>query len=165
MQPLKLFALDAEDLEVVSAHVQDAVGRVGDMAFLPGQKRFAMILNRFDWAGVRDGDGSRSRTTSYERRRTALHFERVTAAKTRNLPRHDVDHVVNLLAVRFEPAGDSDQAPAGIVELDFSGGATIRLDVECVEARLSDLGPAWATSSRPEHVVSDDAAAAGDKHD
>lgn len=152
MQPLKLFALDAEDLEVVSAHVQDAVGRVGDMAFLPGQRRFAIILNRFDWSSANDDAGQASRTTTYERRRTALHFERVISAKTKNLPRHDADRVVNLLAVRFEPASDADQAPAGIVELDFSGGATIRLDVECVEARLSDLGPTWATSHRPEHV-------------
>ena len=159
MQPLKLFALDAEDLEIVSAHVQDAVGRVGDMAFLPAQKRFALILNRFDWTSAGEGSGSGA---AYERRRAALHFERVTAAKTKDLPRHDADSVVNLLAVRFEPAADPDRAPAGTIELDFSGDATIRLDVECIEAQLSDLGPAWATSNRPEHTVSDQAAAGKD---
>lgn len=159
MQQLKLFALDAEDLEIVSAHVQDAVGRVGDMAFLPAQKRFALILNRFDWTSA--GEGSRSGAAEYERRRTALHFERVTAAKTKDLPRHDADSVVNLLAVRFEPAADPNRAPAGTIELDFSGDATIRLDVECIEAQLSDLGPAWATHNRPEHPMSDDAMAGG----
>ena len=35
MPDLKLIALDAEDLGVISAHLQDAVLRVGDMVYLP----------------------------------------------------------------------------------------------------------------------------------
>lgn len=153
MQPIRLFALDAEDLDVVSAHVQDAVGRIGDMAFLPRQKRFALIVNRFDWLSA---DPAGKPRAEFERRRAALHFERVLSVKARNLPMADPDRVVNLLAIRFE-VGD---APAGTVELVFSGDAAIRLEVECVEARLSDLGPAWATRARPDHEA-DDATAGG----
>ncbi|MEO1200277.1 MAG: DUF2948 family protein [Pseudomonadota bacterium] len=157
MRPLRLFALDEEDLALVSAHLQDAIGRVGDMAFLPKERRFAVIFNRFDWAGVDADDGNgtgRSRARSYERRRTALHFERVLRAQVRGLPRTDKDALVNLLAIRFEPS----DPPAGMIELVCSGDAAIRLDVECVEARMSDLGPAWATQARPDHHLDEDEA-------
>lgn len=141
MGKLKLFVFDTEDLEVLSAHLQDAVARVADIAWLPADKRFVVILNRFDWTE----DTARGRT--HQRRRTALHFERVEAVRQRGVDRGDPDAVLNLLAVRFEEK----IAPGGTVELVFSGGATIRLDVECLEARLSDLGPAWSTESVPAH--------------
>ena len=150
MQPLRLFALDAEDLAIVSAHVQDAVGRVGDMAFLPAERRFALIVNRFDWLDAPNDEPPAARR-AYRRRRTALHFDRVLGARTRGLPRRDGDRIVNLLAIRFEET----DAPAGTVELVFSGDATIRLEVECIEARLSDLGAAWATDNLPHHNVAE----------
>lgn len=62
MDKLKLIALDAEDLAVVSAHLQDAVLKVADMAYLPREKRFAMLVNRFDWASVIKGAKRRSRS-------------------------------------------------------------------------------------------------------
>ena len=75
MTPLKLLALDVEDLQVVSSHLQDAVVRVGDMAYVPSQKRFAAILNRFDWESAeKDGKG-------YKRLRTALRFDGVLRAQ------------------------------------------------------------------------------------
>ena len=49
MSELKLIALDAEDLSVLSANLQDAVLRIADIAYLPREKRFAAIANRFDW--------------------------------------------------------------------------------------------------------------------
>ncbi len=142
MKQLKLIALDAEDLEILSAHLQDAVGLVADVAYLPKEKRFVMLLNRFVW----EETGGRWQR-SFERRRTALHFERVEACRCRGLDPKAKDNVVNLLAIRFEPG----EAPAGHVDLLFSGDVTIRLEVECVEARVKDLGPAWSTKGRPDH--------------
>ncbi len=141
MGQLKLFALDTDDLEVLSAHMQDAVARVGDFAWLPAEKRFVLIVNRFD----RTEDPARDNT--HQRRRTALHFERVEAVRRRGIRQDNPDAVLNLLAIRFEETN----APGGAVELIFSGGAAIRLEVECLEARMADLGPAWSTSSVPAH--------------
>lgn len=140
MEPLKLAAFDADDLAVVSAHVQDALVRVGDLAYLADQKRFALVAKRFDWEAVE---------AEPRRRLTGFHFERVQAVRTRDIDRQKPDEVKNLLAITFT-AGD---APSGTVELVFAAGGTIQLDVECIEARLKDLGPVWGAQSRPAHDV------------
>ena len=142
MTLLKLLALDEEDLQVVSSHLQDAVVRVGDMVFLPSQKRFVAIVNRFDWESATNA-GSKD----FKRRRAGLRFDRVLSAKHKELRPEKPDRVLSLLAIQFE-AGD---APSGKVTLTFSGGVVIQLDVECVEAELRDLGPSWVTRNKPEH--------------
>lgn len=139
MTTLKLLALDDEDLQVVSSQLQDAVVRVGDMAYVPSQKRFAAILNRFDWTRAEDG--------RYRRLRTALRCDRVLGAQHKGLEPEKQDRVLSLLAIRFEEA----DAPSGKIVLLFSGGITIQLDVECVEVELRDLGPSWHTPHKPEH--------------
>src|SRR5436189_2142552 len=96
MTDLKLIALDEEDLAVVSSLLQDAVVRVADMTYLPGQKRFAAVLNRFDWEKALSGDGK-----SYRRRRTALRFDRVFAAQLKNIKPRAGERILLLLVVRF----------------------------------------------------------------
>jgi hypothetical protein len=142
MKPLKLIALDEEDLAVVSSHLQDAVIRVGDMVYQPSKKRFAAVLNRFDWEAAQTGNGK-----DFKRRRAALRFDRVFGAQLRNIRPSAEERVLSLLAVHFEP----DEAPAGKLTLTFSGDASIQLKVECIEGELRDLGPAWNTRSKPEH--------------
>ena len=145
MTPLKLVALDEDDLKIVSAHVQDAVMKVGDLEFLRPRGLFVMPMNRFAWE-IRTGFlGGRP-----ERRNSVLHFSRVLSARTSGITPGKPDEVVSLLAVTFAPSAD---APAGAIDLVFSGGGAIRLDVECVEARLADLGGAWEASSRPAHRI------------
>jgi len=142
-KPLKLIALDEEDLEIVSSHLQDAVVRVGEMAYQPSQKRFAAVLNRFNWEqAVKAGEDRGN-----ERRRTALRIDRVLAAQLKSLRPSQADRTLSLLAVRFKV----DDHPSGYVTLTFSGGASIRLKVECIEAELTDLGPSWTARSRPRH--------------
>jgi len=146
MQPadrLRLQAIDEEDLAVLSAHVQDAILKVGDLSYLPKEKRFAIAMNRFGWE-VDD-----SEDTTHQRRRSALVFDRVAAVQCCNLRRDRPEAVLELLAVSFEPA----DAPTGFVTLHFAAGVMVRLEVECIEARLADLGPAWATASKPRHEV------------
>ena len=152
MDDLKLIALDEDDLNVVSAHLQDAVMRVADIAYLPQERRFAAILNRFDWGAAETAEDS-SGKPAYIRRRTAFRLERVTGARTQELDLADKKRVLNLLAVRFEPVAEGD--PAGHVTLFFAAGAAIRLDVECIEAEMRDLGGAWTTKSKPVHADDD----------
>ena len=144
MPPLKLLALDDEDLKVISAHVQDAVLRVDDIHYLAAEKRMVLAMNRFVWEEPR-----RFLRSHNERRRSVLHFDRVMSAKTAGIDRDKPAEVLSLLAVRFVPT----EAPAGFVDLVFSAEATIRLEVECIEARLADLGGAWEATSRPAHRV------------
>jgi len=143
MSQLKLIALDTQDLEIVSAHVQDAVIKVADLTYIAGDKRFVLAMNRFVWEN-RSGFFTRR----HERRRAVLHFDGVRAVKSTGLARDGSEDMLSLLAVRFEPGSE---APSGRIELTFSGGAAVRLDVDYVEARLSDLGAAWETGSRPVH--------------
>jgi hypothetical protein len=138
---LRLIAFDAEDLAIVSAHLQDALARVGDMAWLPEQNRFALILSRFDWMSCECGH--------CERAAARLHFDRVRTVRQTGVPQQTPDVVLELLAVSFEPT----DSPAGRVDLMFAGGAAIRLDVECLEAHLCDLGPRWTAKSRPGHAL------------
>ena len=145
MADLKLIALDADDLSVISAHLQDAVLQVGDVAYLPKEKRFAILANRFDWAeAMRDGEAG---PEEFARRQTALRFERVLGAKVSGIDLKNKGDVLALLAIGFEPA----EAPEGDVMLLFAGGSAIRLRVECIEAELKDLGPVWQATSKPQH--------------
>lgn len=150
---LKLAVLDEEDLEVVSAHLQDAVVKAADVLWRPGESRVVVALNRFDWESAQ---GTTQGTTKadkpeYRRRRSALRFERVTSCKCRSLDPAGKDAVLNLLAVEFAET----DSPSGVVSLIFSGGAVLRLDVECLEAELVDLGPVWTATKCPDHAGAD----------
>lgn len=142
---LKLIALDSEDLEVVSAHLQDAVLNVAEMAYLKTERRFAAIANRFDWSEALSG--ARGRRKPFTRRRTGLRFEQVLGAQLANIDLSDKKQMLNVLAIRFEPTA----APEGYVIISCAGGAAIRLHVAYLEAELKDLGAAWATRSKPDH--------------
>jgi hypothetical protein len=143
MDELKLVALDRDDIEVVSTHLQDALVKVSDILWQPRDKRLVLALNRFDWEAAVEA------APQLRRCRCALRFERVLACKCRNVDPSNKDGVLNLLTVEFSEQG----APGGMVTLTFSGGAAIRLEVECLEAELADLGPAWATAARPDHFA------------
>ncbi len=137
---LRLHALDSEDLALLSAHLQDALVRVGDIAFIPGKRRFALVGSRYDWTAEMEG--------RLERCRSGLHFEGVQRVRCQKVSRDEPDAILDLLAVTFEPGLE---APGGTIRLTFAGGAAICLDVECVEAQLCDIGPRWKTAARPSH--------------
>lgn len=143
MQDLKLIALDPEDLRVLSCHLQDAVIRVGDMVYLKPDMRFAAIANRFDWETASQAQDGR-----FLRRRSGLRFERVKSAQVQGIDLGQKDAVLELLAITFAPAAD----PSGTLLLQFAGGGAVRLEVECIEAELRDLGAAWRTRAMPHHA-------------
>jgi len=160
MTKLKLVALDEEDLAVLSAQLQDAVVKVADLAYEPRGRRFAAMLNRFDWLETATSEpkgvlskipflrGRKKRR--YMRRRTGLRIERVEAARLQGVDMTDKDTVMSLLAVQFT----AKEPPSGVVSLLFSGGAAIELDVECIEAEMRDFDAAWTTARKPRHEAS-----------
>jgi hypothetical protein len=121
---------------------------MGDMAYLPQQRRFAMVVSRFVWE--KDAKPGLFQRAVPQRIRAGVHFERVTNAQVQLLPVREKDAAFELLAMRFEGAADPDDL-AGTVELNFAGGGSLRLHVECIEAYLSDMGEPWPVTTRPRH--------------
>ena len=139
---LKLIALDADDLAVISAHVQDARVQATDIIWRQGEKRLVIGMNRLDWEQTMSGK------TEPRRLVAALRFDRVLACKCKHVNPAGKDAVLNLLAIDFAET----EPPAGVVTLTFSGGATLRLEVECLEVELVDLGPTWTAADCPAHA-------------
>jgi len=139
---LKLAALDPGDLEIISAAMQDAVVRIGDICHVRSRKKLALLANRFAWDAVDEHPRGH-----YERRRSGLQFARVLKVSAHGIRQEALDGVLSLLSIGFEPKAE----PEGTIVLSFSGGGTIRIDVECIEAQLEDLGPAWETRNLPSH--------------
>lgn len=145
MPPLRLRIEDAEDLKIVSAHLQDAIAKVGDFAYEARHRRFAAMFNRYRWEA--DAAGAPP-----SRIRSGFHLDGVLKARVRNIRRDDPEAVVELLAIRFEPSG-APEDPGGVVTLDFAGGGTIALEVECLDGHLTDIGQPWLARRRPRHEL------------
>jgi hypothetical protein len=138
---LTLAAEDAEDLQIISARLQDAVAPLKELVWLPKKRRFAALFNRFKWEDERRNANLRVRSL--------LHFDDVLSVQSKKIKIGAPDAVVSLLAIEFAPKGGED--PGGTIELLFSGGGAIRLEVECIDAGLSDVSGEWAARGRPAH--------------
>ncbi len=145
-EPLKLVALDQDDLKILSAHLQDAVLRLADMVYMPADRHFAAVLSRFDWLAAENGDGKYS---DLRRCRCALRFDQVKRAQVQKIRPGEPFAVAELLAITFEEL----EAPAGYIILHFAGGGAVRLEVECIEAELHDVGQAWRAGAKPAHTA------------
>lgn len=141
LETLRLLAQDVEDLQVLSSAMQDALVRMRDLSFDPRARRFILTANRFCWERARERG-------PYLRVRSALSVDGVRAVRSRNLRIEDAEALAYLLAVRFEPA---QEAPEGVMLLLFAGGGEIRLDCECIDAVLADIGAPWPTRRKPNH--------------
>jgi len=142
-QAFKLIALDREGLGVISAHIQDTCVKRVDMTWLPGQRRFVVAGMRYDWVGAKIGPE--------ERVSSVLRFDRVLKVSHLGLSETNSDATLNLLAVAFEKT----DPPAGIIILAFADGALVRLDVECVEVELRDMGHRVPAQACPGHALTD----------
>lgn len=134
--PLRLLAEDQADLAVISAALQDAVAKVGDIVFEARSRHLTIAFNRFRWEA---GGGQRVRA--------ALQVGGVLGVQTRRLRRERPDAVVELLALTFDPT----EAPGGVLTFAFAGGGDLRAQVECVDAVMIDVSPPWPTPSTPAH--------------
>ncbi|MEL7544269.1 MAG: DUF2948 family protein [Pseudomonadota bacterium] len=153
MSLLKLIALDAGDLQVISAQMQDAVLSSDDIDWAARAHRFALIANRFAWDA--DVDAGAAREPTGERRAAVLRFSHVLRARLQGIDPKAEDTVLSLLAIQFEET----EAPGGVITLTFAGDGAIALDVECIEAELVDLAEGRAAVGRPRHAIADDAGA------
>ncbi|OHB30028.1 MAG: hypothetical protein A2790_04600 [Phenylobacterium sp. RIFCSPHIGHO2_01_FULL_69_31] len=134
--PLRLLAQDQDDLPVISAALQDAIAKVGDISYEAKARRLTIAFNRFRWEA-----GSRQRV------RSALQVGGVLALQARKIRRDRRDAVVELLAIGFEPG----EPPGGVLTLSFAGGGDLRADVECIDAVLADVSEPWPTPRAPAH--------------
>jgi hypothetical protein len=135
-EPLRLLAEDADDLHIISAALQDAILRPVDIVWEPQARRVTLALSRFCW----ECGGTRVMS--------AMQFGDVITVKSRRLPRGP-EHALELLAMDFEP-GD---APGGRVIMMFAGGGDLRIDVECLDAVLTDLSERWPAKVAPTHLA------------
>ena len=138
MTRLKLAAADAEDLEIVSARLQDAVAKLKNITWLPKKRRFAAVVNRLQWE-----DGGKTRV------RAGLHFDGVLKVQSHKVKLGAGEAVVSILAVTFQPNGGED--PGGVIEIVLAGGGAFRLTVECIDAELADISGPWAAIGTPDH--------------
>ena len=127
---LKLIALDADDLAVISTHVQDARVQAADIIWRQSEKRLVVGMSRLDWEQSLDGEAEPRRLVA------ALRFDRVLACKSRNIDLEQPEALLELVGIEFHPA----EPPGGSALLLFAHGGAIRLDVECLECELTDLG-------------------------
>jgi hypothetical protein len=141
---LRLYATDREDLTVMAAMLQDAVARTGDLAYLPREHRFVGVFNRYRWEGRRSGGTGK-------RLRTGLQFRGVLGVQTLGYDHRQPDEVLELLTIESEDGVEG----AATIRLIFAGGTTIRLDTECIDAELADLGGPWQARARPQHPDAD----------
>lgn len=139
---VRLQAESKEDLAVLSAMIQDATIRVGDIAWLQSRRRFATVINRYCWENDAPKAGKKP-----HRVRAGLRFENVLEVRFRNVPVDDDDHILGLLSISASLEEDG----TGALDLDFSGFAAIRLEVECIEAYLEDMTRPWRAIARPSH--------------
>ncbi len=155
--PLKLRAHDVEDLDVISAILQDALVPLVDAAFRPREKRFVLVANRFDWtkggedpsdlapAANIEGDAAfedAAEEPPFQRINCGICFDRVKGVRSRGINLGDQEQILNLLAIKGEE---------GAVTLLFSDGGAIRLEVSMIRCHLEDLGESWPTRWRPDH--------------
>lgn len=134
--PLQLLAQDPEDLAVISAALQDAVAKVGDIVFEARSRRLTIAFNRYRWEA-----GERQRV------RSALQVGGVLDLKARKIRRERKDAVVELLTIAF----DAGEAPGGALTLSFAGGGDLRAEIECIDAVLADVSQPWPTPRAPAH--------------
>ncbi|WP_300528840.1 DUF2948 family protein [Maricaulis sp.] len=136
-QPLRLSAVDPDDLQPISAALQDAIAQLGDFEFSRRKREFTLALNRYRW----EAGGRKQRV------RTGLQFAQVSEARSQNIRQGAQDAVVNLLSIAFEGRDE----PAGEIVMIFSGGGELRLRVECIDAVMVDVSEPWPAASRPAH--------------
>ena len=139
-KPLRLQAVSSDDLISVSACLQDAAIKVSDIAFIPKAYRFAFVGNRYRWEYDERGKHG-------QRVRSACRFENVLKTSSKNIPLNIENHVLSFLSIHVEAEADG----GATIFLLFSGDASIKLQVECIEAFVEDIGAPWRASRRPHH--------------
>ena len=141
---LKLIARTEDDLRVVSAHLQDAIANISDMANLKKNKIFLMQLNRFMWEDVEKGVFRKNK-----RIRTILKFENVIKVHSKNINQSKKDNFLDFLTIETNKMPDNNYE----MNIVFAGNSIIKIVSEAIEVTLDDQGKAWDTKNIPKHKV------------
>lgn len=150
-QPISLRAESLEDLEVISACLQDGLTRINNMSYQPHKKRFAVGIVRFMWEKNPQTGAPDSQAEAGRRVQSGLHFDFVERVSTQNIDQQHKDGILPLLAISAQ-SGDMDSGDADTeITLTFAGGGAIRLGAECIDCHLQDLGESWPAKGRPDH--------------
>ncbi len=139
-KPLKLRAEGADDLAVISAALQDAIARVGEIHFSPKARTLTLRFTRF-----RHEDESASQRTL-----TGLRADGILSVQSSGIDRADPDAMAVLLAIEFAPGGEP---PGGHIDFVFAGGGRLRAHAECIDLTLADVSTARKTDKRPLHPL------------
>ena len=149
IKALKLKAIDANDLQVISVYLQDAVTVLGDLTYLKKQHRFAAMFNRYCWEASETDHANLPEEMTCLRVRTGVHFDGILKVESQNIPRLLKNAPLELLAIDCEEGADG----AAIITLVFAGGSTLRLHAECIDTYLSDVSEPWPARCEPAHVA------------
>ena len=139
---LKLIAKTEEDLRVISAHLQDAIGNVTDMANLKKNRIFLVQLNRFMWEDIEKGVFRKNK-----RIRTVLKFENVLKVHAKNINQSKKDKFLDFLTIETIKMPDNNYE----MKIVFAGDSVIKVISEVIEVTLDDQGSAWDTKNMPKH--------------
>jgi Protein of unknown function (DUF2948) len=142
-KPLKLIVQSEKDLQIISSALQDMTVRIGDMAWLKAEQRFALVGNRFRWEKK-----GWFRRPKGERIRTAFHLNGITAAKLHQIDLTNSDTVLDLLTLTA-----TKQEKGVSVQLVFAGGAAIHLSTDALDGLVTDIGESWDAIERPRHQL------------
>lgn len=140
-RPLALMAADADDLQAASALLQDAIFKIGDIAYLKDQRRFAMVGNRYVWETAK-----KSLFSTGQRVRTGLHFDDVKAVRSQAVRMDAPEALVDLLSAEYEGGEEG-----GTITLNLAGGGAIQLDVDAINLTVKDLSEPWRAGRQPDH--------------
>ena len=147
--PIKLIAQSEDDLAIISTLMQDSTVKIGDIAWLPAEQRFAFVGNRYQWEKKRW-----FRRPKGSRVRVAFHLNGISSAQMQGIDLADTDSVLDLLnieAIRTVVEGSADNENGFTLHLYFSGGASIRLQADTIDAVATDIGESWEAIARPSH--------------
>ena len=142
-RPLRLLAQDLDDLQIISAALQDAIAHVGDIRYEPRARVLTIMFNRYRWEAAEGACG--------ERVVSALQLGDVQRVRHRGLASEDPGDLVSCLALDFEAA----EPPGGCVMLRFSHGGDLAVEVECIDAVLADVSDAWPAGRAPDHMAAE----------
>ena len=141
---LKLIARTEEDLRVVSAHLQDSIANVSDIANLKKNKIFIMQLNRFMWEDAEKGVFRKNK-----RIRTVLKFDNILKVYSKNINQVKKENFLDFLAIESSQMPDNNYE----MKITFAGDSVIKIISEIIEVTLDDQGEAWNTKNKPKHKV------------
>ena len=140
-RPLRLLAQDTDDLQIISAALQDAIAHVGDIRYEPRARRLTIMFNRYRWEGADGPCGQRVVS--------ALQLGDVGRVRQRGMACEDKGALVSCLQLDFEPG----EPPGGCVLFRFSHGGDLAVEVECIDAVLADVSEAWPAKQCPDHMA------------